>query len=198
VALLDWKSRRRIAVAIVLFGLGALSRETTLVLPAGLALWNAYAHRSLWRRSAVLLIGAVLPYAAWRIVLFAWLGREGQAPPFLAPYPLAGAISGFNLCVLGLIVPTILLILAGHGRWAHNGWSLALLLQLLLFMVMLPAIVFSTYAGGYRIETGAAAAALFAIERPRPGYARAAAALSVGVPLVVMIVSLIAYGLRPL
>jgi hypothetical protein len=194
---LDWRSRWRIASAIALFGLGALSRETVLLLPAGLALWNAY-DRSLWRRSAALLVVPALPYLAWRAVLLAWLGRDGDAPPFLAPYPLAGAISGFNLCVVALVVPALLLGAAGYGRWARNGWSLALLMQILLFMVMLPAIVFSTYAGGYRIETGALVAAFFAIDRPRRRFVRAAAALAVGAPFVVMIVSLSAYGLRPL
>ncbi|MEZ5167785.1 MAG: hypothetical protein R2695_15350 [Acidimicrobiales bacterium] len=77
-----WRRDRGIVVAVVLFTLAALTRETTLFVPLAVAVWEGRG-RARW----LLVAPAVL--AAWIIALQWWVGDPGKSATQFRP-PFAG------------------------------------------------------------------------------------------------------------
>jgi hypothetical protein len=197
-AILDWRRPRRVVAATMLFAIGGLSRETTLLIPLALASVELYRNRRSWPAPVALLAGAVAPYLVWRAALAAWLGTRGTAPPLFASYPFGGIVAGFDVGAAAVLVPALLVLAAGWGRFARNAWTLLLALQLLLFLVMAPSVVIGSYWGGTRIMIATVVAALLALDRPRRRLAVVAALLAVGVPVVLAIVVVAIGGFQPI
>jgi hypothetical protein len=108
--------------AVACFAAAGLCRETLLVVPATIVVYEAWHRR--WRLAAVLALSAV-PYVAWVLVLRAHLGAwpSGSVGGRLSPVPFGGmvaAMSGWgagDLVVAALIlVPAVVaLVVAGPG-----------------------------------------------------------------------------------
>jgi hypothetical protein len=122
-AILAWEKDRR-WWAIVAFSLAALTKEVTLIFAAAYA-FHALVQRQ-WRWGAALATAA-LPYAAFQLILWAWLDTPGLgsggagATPF-SPIPFGGWLSIINvnmtafLLVSLMVVPiSVLPTLAGIG-----------------------------------------------------------------------------------
>jgi hypothetical protein len=178
--LFDYGGSRRVMWAGGCFALALLTRETVVVFLAVYALavlfegeraggWQT-SIRSHWRPALVFVTVAVGPYLAYRAFLLAWLGAVGirtdlvpQLVPFgglLALWPLNG--EQWRTVVV-VIVPA--LICAALGIWALWRRSLtvevwALLANVLLFVVLLPAPDFVDFGGTGRIATGVVLAAI--------------------------------------
>ena len=118
-----WAEKRgRPAWTAGLLALAALSKETTLLSAAGLALWYAWERR--WRDLVRLTLVVGVPFAAWQAVLYAWLGQLGVgsggalATPFeFVPYngvwrigyDPSGSWAAFVVLGALFIVPTAVL-----------------------------------------------------------------------------------------
>lgn len=110
--LLLW-SDRRYAVATAAFCLGVLARETTLVVLAGMGLWqllpgvrrSALERADRWRRAAWLLVPLVVA-VAWQAVLRSVWGE----------WPVLSSRGGFDAPAFGVLRT----ILAGGGDWGST------------------------------------------------------------------------------
>lgn len=154
----------------VLFGLAVLARESSAVFPAVLCL--ALLFRRRWRDAALLAVIAFLPFAVYKAFLVAWLGAGGT-PAFLYPtrIPFQGIAEqvrhGLNRWeVITVVFPGLLS--AGAGIWAlwrgARRVEIALLLvNVLLFVVLLPAASWATYSAAGRITAGVVLAAILCI-----------------------------------
>ena len=58
-----------------LLALAALAKETALIAVVGLCLYLVLERR--WRQAMGLGLAVGLPFAAWQVVLWAWLGQPG-------------------------------------------------------------------------------------------------------------------------
>jgi hypothetical protein len=165
---LRWDSRSRIVLAGVAFAAAALSRETTLIFPAILCLFElTRGDRGRWQgrlaRTASLGALAVLPYAAWRMFLVSWLGANGNVPSGLAPYPFAGVVTpGQPVAVtvtniVTIVAPALLLalVILGSGLWKHrSGYPAIVLVQVLVLVVFLPTVSYQAYFSAGRLQIG--------------------------------------------
>ena len=122
-AILAWEKDRRWWAAAA-FSLAVLTKEVTLIFAVAYAIHALFQRE--WRWAAALAATA-LPFAAYQLVLWAWLGSPGigsggaGATPF-SPIPLAGWFSIMNvnmtafLLVSLMVVPiSVLPSLAGIG-----------------------------------------------------------------------------------
>jgi hypothetical protein len=138
--------------------LAALAKETALVAVAGLLLYLVLEHR--WRQAAGLGLVAALPFAAWQVVLWVWLGRPGVGAggamatsfewlPFAGLLRVATvkwSVFWLLLAIEGplFVLPTIWALTASvrdllHGR--RHPWTTVLLAQ----AAALPFLPFSTW-----------------------------------------------------
>jgi hypothetical protein len=170
---LRWGLMRRVLLAGIVFALAGLARESALFFPAVLALAHVFDHAVERRRRAteatILAVVAAAPYAVWRLFLLRWLGPHGSFPQGLARYPLGGLNQpwtpaiGFNL--IAVVVPGLLLfVVTLRAGLAHrrSPFFLALVLQLLVFVVFLPAASYADYSSAARLQIGIVVAALCA------------------------------------
>jgi hypothetical protein len=183
VYLLDLGGSRQVLWAAVCFALAILARETAAVFAVvyGFALllagampgaWLAAA-RAHWRRSALLLSIALAPYAAYKLFLLAWLGDIGVPQNMrFEVIPFAGIAAhwpweGHQIVIVeSVVLPA--LICAGMGVWAlARGWwhveVWALLANVLLFVVLLPAASYTDHFAATRLSTGVILAALYCV-----------------------------------
>ncbi len=126
-----------------------------------------------WRSAALLFAVAFLPYAVYKGFLLLWLGSGGvpdavrlDVVPFhglLAYWPLPGPLL---IEVDSVVVPG--LVCAGMGLWALKRrmfgveiW--ALLINILLFIVLLPKASYINLDASARITTGIVLAALLCV-----------------------------------
>lgn len=173
-AMLAWaKDKRRLAV--LAFALAALTKETMLVFGA------AYGLYALWQKEWRWVFGlglAAVPFAAYQLFLYLWLGSFGVgsggqgATPFI-PVPLAGWLSiawvsvpAFLLISLVVGPLSILPALIGVRLSARSlaakhihPLTLSLLLNSLVIL-FLPASTFREPAGMARLTQGLVAAML--------------------------------------
>lgn len=108
----------RVVVAGSLFGLAALTRQTTLVFPIAYAIWLFFAERKApkghpWRDVSSLLLLSTLPYLFWCGVIWAWLGSPptGQTPqaiPFVFLFDLSWSWSRQPPELLFVVLPTMI------------------------------------------------------------------------------------------
>jgi hypothetical protein len=68
--------RSRYGWAALLFALAALTKETTLLIAAGVGVYLLLVRRELWQALRFGLI-ALLPFVAWQMILRGWLGEFG-------------------------------------------------------------------------------------------------------------------------
>ncbi len=162
--------RKRWSWGVALFALAALTKETTLVFVGGYLLF-LLARRE-WGRSLGLAVGVALPFAAWQVVLWAWLGRPGLGSGGagatsweIIPYHGLWSVGAVDLRVLGLlavvmvplaVVPSLLGLWAAgrdlfRGRW-HPFTTM--LLANALMMMFLPQSTFREPLAMLRLTTG--------------------------------------------
>jgi hypothetical protein len=152
-----WEGQRGKGTGALL-ALAVLTKETALIAVAGLLLYLALEHR--WRRAAGLGLAAGLPFVAWQLVLWIWLGRPGvgaggaMATPF-EWLPFAGLLRVATvkwpvfwllLAIEGplFLVPTVwALVVSGRDlvRGRRHAWTTVLLAQ----AAVLPFLPFSTW-----------------------------------------------------
>ncbi|MGH2504376.1 MAG: AZOBR_p60025 family cell surface glycopolymer formation protein [Ktedonobacterales bacterium] len=184
VYLYDYGGRRRLLMAGITFGLAALARETTAVFAICYAAntllargqpgtnWQARA-RSGWRPALTLAGLSLGPLAIYKGFLTLWLGAPGVPTSVLpSPIPFGGllALWPWNgqqiMGILTVVLPA--LICAAAALWAlrqgvRDVQVWLLLVQVALFVVLLP---YTTYYDIYstdRVAAGVMLAALYCI-----------------------------------
>jgi hypothetical protein len=173
ITLEEGEGRRRAALAGGLFALAALTRQTTLVIPAVYALWQLFGRdvRVPERVLRAALIGgiAALPYALWTLFVRDWLGgtaagEPADPTPFGWLFARAWEPARQPVIVAFVLVPAF--TWAAVALWQlRRGprrpvWA-ALALIVLAFFVFAPA--YNAYTSTGRIVTGAALMALLAV-----------------------------------
>jgi hypothetical protein len=184
VYLYDYGGRRRLLTAGAAFGLAALARETTAVFAICYAVntllaggqpgagWRARA-RDGWRPAITVAGLALGPLALYKGFLTLWLGAAGVPSSVLpSPIPFGGlfALWPWNsqqvMGILTVVLPA--LICGAAGVWAlrrgvRDVQIWLLLVQIALFVVLLP---YTTYYDIYstdRVAAGVMLAALYCI-----------------------------------
>jgi hypothetical protein len=167
-ALLAWARERR-WLAVVAFGLAVMAKETALIFLAAYMLYTL--QRRAWRWTVALGVGAI-PFVAYQLLLWSWLGEFGVgsggagATPF-SLVPLGGwldiAGANFNAFLLiSLIVVPLSVIPAIAGivlsvRDLSRGESHPFLFCLLLHgivILLLPNSTFRELAAMVRLTQG--------------------------------------------
>src|SRR5262249_21648499 len=157
----------------LLFAAAGLARESTLLFPAVLALWHLLQPGERGRlrllQASALSTLSVAPYVGWRLFVLAWLGPSHSVPSWLAPFPFQGigvqhpwrGTGAFE--VLVVVVPGLLLAFAALGAlrgWRTSPFVLAILVQVAVFVVFLPAASYEDYNAAGRLQMGTVIAAL--------------------------------------
>jgi hypothetical protein len=194
VLLLDWRSRRRLASACVLFAAAGLARETLLLFPLCFAASEAWRTRRL-AKPALFAVGAALPYVVWRSVLQVLLPVRGQQPGF-AHYPFQGIIEAPHLRglqIVTIVVPVVLLAVAAAATFrADAGFRASPIALLLVAEIVLTASLapasFADYASSSRLQLGVLFAALLSPEL-RARRLQIAAGVLAFAPVVSLIVA---------
>jgi hypothetical protein len=165
--------RRRLPLAVALFALAGLTRETTLLFPLALAVWHAAGRRY---RDAALLAAAAVPYVALRAGLWAWLGSPGEArAEQLELLPFAGLAGQWPWSpqtleqVYAVVVPALLALGLAAAVRAPRRWLAVLAANVLVLVVLLPEPSYAGYEASGRIATGVVLAFLLCL--PRVGAA---------------------------
>lgn len=192
VFILEFGGRRRLLWAGLLFGLAALTRETTLVFPAIYALATVLrAGGGLPRRlgaGAVVALLAAVPVVAYKAVLTARFGTAGIGS--MACSPLAGLFSfqpfeahHWIQLVCEAVPATLVAALAIYrlARGPRSPEIAAYLLNYLFLVLLLQRASYATYIDSGRIQSGVVLAAIFALPALM-GAGRAAAGSTRGRP----------------
>ena len=172
-----WDERPRPWLAGALLGLAGLTRETTLLFALALAiaaligLDDGLGGRRGRDRRAALVLGAMafVPYVALRLGLLAWLGSAGSTPE-AARFPLvpfAGLLSHWPLNRLLLeqawTIVLAALLAVGLVAWTTRRLGpslLALVLNVAVLVVFLPAPSYESIVASGRITLGVTCAFL--------------------------------------
>jgi hypothetical protein len=182
--LFSYGGARRLAWSGVAFALAALTRESTALFPAVIALCLFFDQRvpqlsllsrTRWSTPARFLGLALGPFLAYKVFLLIWLSPSTPTfPPGLYPemVPLGGLFTHWLWdtrlleIVAAIVVPAMLC--AGLGVWAvlkrkasPEVWLLLANIQ--LFVVMLNPLSYMTIIASARITTGVLLAALLCI-----------------------------------
>ncbi|MFL5964759.1 MAG: hypothetical protein ACJ757_17935 [Gaiellaceae bacterium] len=160
--LLVWYTRRpRVLGAALLFGLAGVTRETTLLFPATLALWLAIRERR-FRQAGTLLGIALAPYVAVKVALAVWLGSWGEAQAAkLEALPLLGLVrqwpwSDYQVQqILAVVVPALLApIVVWLATRAVTPELCLLIVNVVVLVLLLPKPSYVNYLASGRIATG--------------------------------------------
>ena len=180
--LLDFGGRRRLLAGGVAFALAILTRETTAVFALAWGVWlllNGSSALSLrervranWRRAALLSI-SLAPYLAYKLFLLLWLGSLGTpASVRFEIIPFAGLAhywpwSGFQYVeILSVVAPGLLCAFVALRALPLRPGSpalWALLANVLLFVLLLPASSYIDQFASSRITLGVTLAALYCL-----------------------------------
>jgi spermidine synthase len=144
--------------AMLLLALAALAKETALIAAGGLLLYLALERR--WREAVTLGVGVGLPFVAWQVALWAWLGEPGvgaggamatsfELLPFAGLWRVATASWSVFWLLLAIegplfVVPTVWALVASAQdllRGRRHPWITLLLVQ----AAVLPFLPFSTW-----------------------------------------------------
>ncbi|MEM7143424.1 MAG: hypothetical protein AAF548_20585 [Actinomycetota bacterium] len=133
-----WRRPRATAWAVTLFALAALTRETTLVIPAAVFLWEGRG-----RRRWLLLPPAAL--VAWMGVLQTWIGDAGKsAAQFTAPF--AGWLDQ-GIATEEIVVAMVLLVASlwvASELWPlDRTWSTIVLFDAAVLVLVDRAVLFN-------------------------------------------------------
>ncbi len=158
-AILAWEKERR-WWAVTAFSLATLTKEVTLIFAVAYAI-HALVQRE-WRW-VVALAATALPYAAYQLVLWGWLGSPGigsggaGATPF-SPIPLAGWLSIINVSMTAFLLVSLMVVpisvfpsLAGIGlslRRLLTGLHHPIVYSLLLNSIAILFLPNSTFREG--------------------------------------------------
>ena len=217
------RSRGRLALAILLFGLAGVTREVTLLIPFCLGLWQMFEGFPRCRRALsglLLLLLPIVPYVVLRAVVLHRLGsavseRVGHGmttyPATFYPFarlPYGGMVDADRHDILVLtgvaFAGTVLLLsclVVLHRNW-RDGVFVALCLSLVAQVVFLNRANYSEYPGAGRLQTGAVLLAIacvpaFRASRVSRGLAVVAVAAAY-LPMVVFVAYSLARGFKPL
>jgi hypothetical protein len=149
------------------FALAVLARETALVFAVvyGLALLRRN------RGAGIELLGiALLPFLVYKLILLVWLGSAGIEQT--VDYPLGGLIhywpwaGEYQDLALAVVLPALVCAVMGLWALARRIWTpevVCLLLNILPFVVLLPAVSYAEYFATGRATTGVILAALLCL-----------------------------------
>jgi hypothetical protein len=160
---------RRFGTAGLLFGLAGITRETTLLFPIAFAVWLALQAR---RRDALRLLAlAFAPYVALKLGLAFWLHSAGAArATHFEPLPFLGLIHQWPRGddhvqqLLAVVLPGLLAVaVAWRAIEELTPGLLALIVNVLFLVVLLPAPSYSLYLASGRIAIGVVLAFLFCL-----------------------------------
>ena len=160
VAAIWFEQRNRLWHASILLALAALAKETTGLFAAGYVLHFVLNRR--WRATLVMALGVGVPFAAWQLVLYNWLGAFGigsggakatafEVIPYNGVWKIAyeGNLAAFLLLGVLLVIPAAVL----PSLWAlwhtfsdlrRERWGVYTCL-LLTNAAIMPFVPFSTY-----------------------------------------------------
>ncbi len=181
--ILDFGGPRRVLWAALCFALAILTREVTAVFAVlyGLALlfrgstrqtWRSAVSAS-WRRSGLLLGVSLAPFALYKLFLLVWLGDLGVPPEVrFEIVPFAGLIAhwpwnGLQIVVVdSVVLPALICAVMGVRALVRRPWCVevvALVANVLLFVVLLPAASYTDHFAAARLTTGVIVAALYCV-----------------------------------
>ena len=155
------RATRTIALAGVVFAAAALTRETTLLFPLGIATWMVTTSRGSIRARigpAALLVGlAMTPLLCWHVFLIRWLPLVAMGPDshlVLLPFGglvAHGASSTTVLQTIAVVAPACLMVVitAAGTRW--SVWTSVILLNAAVLVVFLPILSYADFAASGRI-----------------------------------------------
>jgi hypothetical protein len=167
-----YRAGRRILLAGALFGLAGATRESTLLFPVALALSLAR-HPGSRRRGIELLVASLVPYVAVKVGLALWLHSAGTARATqFEVVPFLGLIRQWSWSdrliqeLLTVVVPALgALVVAWRAYRRLSPELLALLLNVLAFVVLLPKPSYFEYLASGRITTGVVLAFMLCLPR---------------------------------
>jgi hypothetical protein len=152
--------RNQLGPAAIMLALACLAKETAGVFVAGYLLYLALHRR--WRDAIRMALVVGLPFAAWQIVLYAWLGEFGvgsggakatafEIIPFYGVLKIAteGSLAAFLVLGMLLVIPAAVLP-SLWGLWRtvrdlrDHTWEPDTCL-LLVNAALMPFVPFSTY-----------------------------------------------------
>jgi hypothetical protein len=175
VFLYSGSGNRRFVWSGLAFALAVLTRESTAVFPAVIAIWILYEDRHRWTDVGVLLGLTFLPFALYKVFLLHWLGRGASMVPYALlpePIPFAGLFSYWPWSsvrvevVVAVVVPA--LICSAIGAWTvrarQAGVEVWLLLaNVVLFVVTLNHLTYGNVVSTARVTTGVVLAAILCL-----------------------------------
>lgn len=181
--LLDFGGGRRLLAGGVAFALAILTRETTAVFAVVWGGWLLLGGapgtslreriRANWRQAATLLGLSLAPYLAYKLFLLLWLGSLGTpASVRFEPLPFAGLAhywpwSGFQYVeLLSVVLPALICAVVALRALPTRPASpalWALLANVLLFVLLLPASSYIDQFASSRITLGVTLAALYCL-----------------------------------
>jgi hypothetical protein len=175
--------------AAAVFALAALTRETTalftviygaslLLRGPGVAAWRERIEAN-WRRALLFLAIALVPLAAWKGFLLAWLGPQGDAGLQFTALPFQGIWHWRDSRVVmdkadqlrSVVFPGVIsgaVAVYVMARRIVRRDVIVLLAHVLLFVVFMQAASYANFSGSGRISTGVVLAAVLCL--PVIGY----------------------------
>jgi hypothetical protein len=159
------------------FAVAVMTRETAIIFPVLYALGllvgaNTSEHRRARLREAGLVLAlATVPIVAYKLFLFAWLGRAGDPGLLLERVPFLGLLvtqqsPGWVEEVRSVVAPALIcagaaLVAVWHRRWLVEPWIL--LLNVLLFVALLHRSSYVDISASARVTAGVVLAAIFCL-----------------------------------
>ncbi len=181
-ALLTWEEQRRLRhwwLAGLAFAAAALAREVTLIIPACVALTTLLRPRHVGDRRIALQFAALVfsPFLLYRLFLTWWLGPSlHSAVPsdvlpalpltaYLAPhtrFPFVPIVDVVTVVLPALVVLLLAIPASWKARWG-DGLLLALILQIVYFVVLTPSVWLDDILGLPRVAAMIPVATLFCL-----------------------------------
>jgi hypothetical protein len=161
---------KRVLVAATLFGIAGATRETTLLFPFAFAVWLAFRARR--TKDAALVVGiALAPYLAVKIALRVWLDSWGSARATrIEAIPFHGLTSQWPWAdpqvqqILSVVIPAFAAVaLVWFAKREVTPAFCALVLNVLVLVVLLPAPSYVGYLASGRIAIGVVVAFLLCL-----------------------------------
>jgi hypothetical protein len=169
-----WLRDRSPLGAGVAFGLAGLGRETTLVFPIVFLLADLWAVRHErqpwpWVRAVSAAVGALLPFAAWKLFVNHW-GLPGTVPSQdFTLVPFGGLIAGVrhsHTLLITVLLPTVICLGALAWLVSRRTWRkevLLLAVSLLAFIVFLDYPVYEWWPSASRASLAVALSAVLVL-----------------------------------